>query len=220
MARRAGSGGREGRLPRTRRGDGPHEAVDPGRRGHESSGPTREDLGRRRTLEHLDASEDALLTVGTESETLGQEIEEAVGVFPELGAHLADRALVVEGLPAGGEQSSAEAVGQEAVVADADKALGEDVEQEAADELVKGKRQGSRPTAAVVFETEGDAGVVDVKQSVVRDRDAVGVAGEILQNRLGGLEGWLGVHDPLGAIGFTEELLEGRRLPTGGEPAV
>ena len=137
-----------------------------------------------------------------------------------LGARVGEPAFLIECFAAAGEESSAGAVGQEAVVADADEALGEDVEQETPDELGKGKRQSSRSTAAVVLEAEGDGSVVDVQQAVVRDGDAVGVAGEVLQDVLGVLEGGLGVDDPLGATGLAQELLEGLRVPVASESSM
>jgi hypothetical protein len=127
---------------------------------------------------------------------------------------------LIESTPATREQPGAGAVGEEAVVADADEALGQHVEQEAADEFGKGEGQSSRPTAAVVFEAEGDRGVIDVKQPVVRDGDAVGVPGEVLQDVLGTVEGWLCVDDPVGTAGIAEELLEGLGPPVAGESSV
>ncbi len=127
---------------------------------------------------------------------------------------------MIESTPATREQPGAGAVGEEAVVADADEALGQHVEQEAADEFGKGEGQSSRPTAAVVFEAEGDRGVIDVKQPVVRDGDAVGVPGEVLQDVLGTVEGWLCVDDPVGTAGIAEELLEGLGPPVAGESSV
>jgi hypothetical protein len=152
-----------------------------------------------------------------QTQTLGQEIEEALVVITQLGARVGDSVSLIERLAAAGEESSAGAVGQEAVVADADEALGEDVKQETPDELGNGQAQGSRSTTAVVLEAEGHPGVIDVKQPVVRDGDAVGVAGEVLQDVLGLLEGWLGVDDPLGATGLAQELLEGLGLSVAGE---
>jgi hypothetical protein len=74
--------------------------------------------------------------------------------------------------------------------------------------------------AAVVLEAEGDGGVIDVKQTVVRDGDAMGVAGEVPEDVLGSLEGWLGVDDPLGATGLAQQVLEGLGLPVAGELSV
>src|SRR5262249_60603642 len=72
----------------------------------------------------------------------------------------------------------ASAVGEEAVVADAMEAAGQDVDQEAADKLVDGERHhldAVAPISAVVLPPEGDAGVVEGDEPSVRDGDAVGV---------------------------------------------
>jgi cobalamin biosynthesis protein CbiG len=49
-----------------------------------------------------------------------------------------------------------------------------------------------RPSvAAVVLEAEGDATVIEANQSAVRDGDAVGVASEVGEHRLGPAKGGL-----------------------------
>jgi hypothetical protein len=55
---------------------------------------------------------------------------------------------------------------------------------------------------------------------VVGDRDAVGVAGKILQDVLGAVEGRLGINDPLSASCLVEEAVERRRAPVPSEAAV
>src|SRR5712691_3553468 len=93
----------------------------------------------------------------------------------------------------------ASAVGEKAVVADAMKAGGQDVDQEAADELVDGKRHYLGPVApvgAVILPPEGHAGVVEGDKPTVRDGDAVGVARQIGQHRLGPAKRALAVDDP------------------------
>ena len=168
----------------------------------------------------MDASEQAPAAVGTQTQTAGQEIEEQFTVSSVLGVWLGDRLRLTESVPAAREESGAGSVGEKAVVADSDEALGEDVKEEATYELLKRKRQSSDPTAAVILETEGDGPVVDVKQPVVGDRDAVCVAGEILQDVLGSVEGRLGVDDPLGAPCLVEEAVERIRAPVPSEAAV
>ena len=82
---------------------------------------------------------------------------------------------------------------------DAVEALGQDVEQEAADELVRLQRHRLVPIAAlepVVLPREGDAGVVGRDQAAVGDCDAVGVAREIGKHRLRSGEGPLAVDEP------------------------
>ena len=101
----------------------------------------------------MDASEHAFPAVGTQTQTAGQEIEEQLIVFSLLRVRLGDRLRLTESVPAAREESGAGSVGEKAVVTDSDKALGEDVEEEAADELLKRKRQRSDPMAAVVLES-------------------------------------------------------------------
>jgi len=92
----------------------------------------------------------------------------------------------------------AAAAGEQAIVTDAVEALGQNVEQEAADELVGAERHGTLPVGAVtaiILVAEGDAGVVERDQPAVRDRDAVGVARQVGEHRLRPGEGRLGVDD-------------------------
>ena len=85
---------------------------------------------------------------------------------------------------------------------DAVKAVGQHVDQEPADELVRGEPHHLLPVAgldAVVLPAEGDRLGVRADQAGVRDGDTVGVAAEIGQHRLGAAEGRLGVDHPLGS---------------------
>ena len=95
-----------------------------------------------------------------------------------------------------GQVGGATAVGEEPVVADAMEALRQHVHEEAADELVRGERHGLVPAGSldpVILELEGDALRIGRDQPAVGDRDAVGIAREIGQHRLGSGEGTLGV---------------------------
>src|SRR6195952_1745946 len=70
-----------------------------------------------------------------------------------------------------GEIGAAGDAGEQAVVADAVEALGQDVQEEAPDELVRGQRQGAvalRPVAAIVLDAEGDGGRVEADEPPVR----------------------------------------------------
>src|SRR5215212_6641124 len=76
------------------------------------------------------------------------------------------------------------AAGEQAVVADAVEAVGQDVQQEAADELVRREGHGLDPGAprravpgAVILPAERHAALVEGEEPAVRDRDPVGVAG-------------------------------------------
>ncbi len=72
--------------------------------------------------------------------------------------------------------------GQQPVVADAMKALRQNVEQEAPDELVCSERHCAvprLPVAAVILVPKGHAALVESDEPAVRDGDAMGVASEI-----------------------------------------
>ena len=82
-------------------------------------------------------------------------------------------------------------LGQQAVVADAVEAARQDMDQEAADELVDCQRHQFVSIAAfdpIVLPLEGDAVAVECDQAAVGDGDTVGVAGEIGKHRRGSAE--------------------------------
>jgi hypothetical protein len=81
-------------------------------------------------------------------------------------------------------------------MADAVEAPWQDVDEEAPDELVGIERHGlvsAGPVDPVVLDPEGDAVGVGPDQAAVGDGDAVGIAAEIGEHRLGPGEGFLGV---------------------------
>ena len=94
------------------------------------------------------------------------------------------------------------AAGQEPEVADAVEVAGQDVEQEASDELLGREGQGLEAAVmavmTVIAPAETDLAVLDSEEAVVGDGDAVGVAAEVVENLLRAGEGPLGVDDPLG----------------------
>jgi hypothetical protein len=189
-------------------------------RGQASGGDTSRLPVRRRPFEDLDAAEYALSAVRAQAQAGRQEVEERLAVVGVLGGELGGELWRAERIATGGEESGSASIGEEAVVADADEAFRKNVEQEAARELGQRERKGPSSSAAVVLEAEGDGLVVDVKEPVVGDRDAVGVAREVGQNVVGAVEGWLGVDDPLGATGVVEEALERDRSPVPWEASV
>src|ERR1700757_1065525 len=82
-------------------------------------------------------------------------------------------------------------LGRQAVVADAVEALGQDVDEEPADELVCGEGHALVSIWAldsVVLPLEGDAVLVGCDQAAIGDGNAVGIAGEIGQHRRGSAE--------------------------------
>src|SRR3954452_3168485 len=105
-----------------------------------------------------------------------------------------------EQAPDPGDVGDPRSAGEEAVVADAVEAVGQDVKQEAADELVRREGHGLDPRAsrravsgAVILPAERHAAVVEGEEPAVRDRDPVGVAGQIGEHRPRPREGPLGV---------------------------
>jgi hypothetical protein len=89
--------------------------------------------------------------------------------------------------------------GEQAVVADAVEAFGQDVAQETADELTGGKRHplvSGAAVGAIVLVAEGDAVLVERDQPAVGDGDAVGVARQIGEHRLGSAERGLCIDVP------------------------
>jgi hypothetical protein len=85
-----------------------------------------------------------------------------------------------------GDVLGTRAAGEEAVVADAVEAMRQDVDEEAADELVGCEGHDLLPFAtlgAIVLPLEGDAVAVERNQPAVGDGDAMGVAREAA-------EGW------------------------------
>jgi hypothetical protein len=84
-------------------------------------------------------------------------------------------------------------------MSDAVETAGQDVQEEAADELGGVERHGLEAVAAfdaIVFPLERDALVVERDEPGVGDRDAVGGAAEIGEDGLRSGEGPLGVDDP------------------------
>ena len=78
--------------------------------------------------------------------------------------------------------------GKQPVVANAVKALGQDVDQEPADELVGCERHrpvASRAIEPVILVLESDAVLVGRDEAAIGDGDAVGVARQIAQDLLG-----------------------------------
>jgi len=106
-------------------------------------------------------------------------------------------------------------LGEQAVVADAVQALGQDVDEEAADELVCCERHhlvaiGAFEPIVLVF--EADSVFVERDQPAVGDGDAVGVAGQIRQYRLGSGEGAFAVDVPSDLAQWRQQGDEGSSL--------
>src|SRR5271155_5669646 len=106
-------------------------------------------------------------------------------------------------------------LGEQAVVADAVQALGQDVDEEAADELVYCERHdlvaiGAFESIVLVF--EADSVFVEREQPAVGDGNAMGVAGQISQYGLGSGEGPFAVDVPSGLAQRRQQGGEGSAL--------
>lgn len=88
---------------------------------------------------------------------------------------------------------------QQTVMPDAVEPAQQDVEQEPLDERVGGECHDPLPlgaVAAIILVAKGDAFLVERDQPPVRDRDPVGLARQIGEDRLWSREGWLGIDHP------------------------
>src|ERR1700757_370603 len=105
----------------------------------------------------------------------------------------------VQELAHGVNRFGAIAAGEQAIVAYAVEALGQDVDEEAADELVNVERHrgvAARSLDPVVLDLEGDPPPVERDQAAVGDGDTVGVARQIGEHGLGASERALGIDEP------------------------
>src|SRR6266581_6070241 len=97
-----------------------------------------------------------------------------------------------------GQERGASAIGQEAERADADKAAGQDVEQEAAQELLRIERHHSLLIpVGIILPTESYLVMLESHEAMVGDGHAMGITGEIAEHMMRTAEGWLGVDDPV-----------------------
>ena len=77
-------------------------------------------------------------------------------------------------------------------MANANQTLGQNVDQESAQELICGDGHDLLLAAVrIVFPAKRDTIILERNQSMVRDGDAVRIASEIVQNTLGTAEGGL-----------------------------
>lgn len=90
------------------------------------------------------------------------------------------------------------AISEKAEVTDTHEAIGQDVEEEAADEFVGLKRDGlfSIPIFSISI-AQDNLAVLDVEDAVVGESHAVGVAAEVIEHGPGGGERLFRVNDPV-----------------------
>jgi len=98
---------------------------------------------------------------------------------------------------ASGEFLLAVAGGQQAVMAQSYEALWQDMQEEAAQELVAAECQRLLlVVVGIVLVVETNRAIVDGKQTVITDGDPMAVAAEVAQNLLWACKGVLGVDVP------------------------
>jgi hypothetical protein len=88
-------------------------------------------------------------------------------------------------------------VGDKAEVTDTHEAIGQDMEQEAANKFLGLQRYRlfSIPVFAISI-AQGDFPVFDLENAIIGERHAVGVAAEVVKDGLGRAERFFGVDDP------------------------
>jgi len=97
-----------------------------------------------------------------------------------------------------GQESGAPPIGQEPERPDADKAAGQDVEQEAAQELLRTECHHSLfIPVGIILPAESNLVMLESHESMVGDGNAMGIAGEIAEHMMGTAEGGLGIDDPV-----------------------
>src|SRR5262249_4456822 len=110
-------------------------------------------------------------------------------------------------------------IGEEAVVTDAMKIVGQGMDQEAADELVGVECHqlvASVALGPVILPFESDALAGESDEPAIGNSSAVGVAGQVGEDSVGSAKRPLGIDHPFGLAQCGEEGLEGCRLGEGG----
>jgi hypothetical protein len=123
--------------------------------------------------------------------------------------------------PGGGELGVDVSGGEQAMMADLDEALGEDVQHEAPEKLVDVEGD-----ARLASRAEGDVASVEGDESLIAEADTVGVLVEVGEDPRVVAEGRLAVDDPPEALELVAEtaeslaVLEGRGGPVEAELSV
>jgi hypothetical protein len=104
------------------------------------------------------------------------------------------------------KQSTAAAAGEEAEMADADKATREYMQQEATQEFIDVKSQESLfVLVSGVSPAERDLVILEGNEPAIGDRNAMGVCAEITQHLIGSTERWLAVDHPARRIKLADQ---------------
>ena len=93
----------------------------------------------------------------------------------------------------------ADTISQKPVVSDALETPGEHVEEKAPEKFDRVQCECALPVPPlVILPAKGHCGILTGEQPAMRDRHAMGVAGEVVENMLRACERPFGVDDPLG----------------------
>jgi hypothetical protein len=104
---------------------------------------------------------------------------------------------------------------------DAHEARGQDMQQEAADELGSIERHDPLlGVVAIILPAERDVPLFECEQAMMGDGDLMRVTAEMLQHLGGTAEGGFGRDDPLGVTTACEPLGEGVRISGNAEQGV
>ena len=145
---------------------------------------------------HGDDAERAVIAVGTAAGIASREAP--IEVLPRLTlsmVRLRGRGRI-EKLACSRDETRATAVGLETEVPDTDKAVRDDVQKESVDEIRGLERESPSCIAALsVAVAKGHGLAVEVLQTTVRQRNAVNVPSEVLEDFVSAA-GLLGVDDP------------------------
>ena len=110
------------------------------------------------------------------------------------------------------------AIGKQAVMTNAVKAVWNGVKQETADELVGIERQYLLPAArSIILPSECDSIAIDADEPRIGDGNGMGVTAEIGQHLFGAGKRRLGIDDPVDATRCFDNVIERRRI---GRPAM
>ncbi len=162
--------------------------------------PKREGAAADRGGQDLDAPHGSCRAGWADMERAPSQSLVAVVRVGQQGEHRRQGRRGVEELAAAGQLGLAAMVAEQSIVADALEAVGQDMQQEASDELVRVEGHDLAATVVpVVLPAEGDGAVPDLGQAGVGDGDAVGVAAEVVEHLLWPAEGRLGIDDPVDA---------------------
>src|SRR5262249_21594722 len=135
-------------------------------------------------------------------------LAEGASWFCSDGAGKLSEQLAAEGYP-----GSAEAIGEQSEVTDAHECLGQNMQEEATQELASAELHVTvLATVGVVLPAKSDVLVIEGQQSMIGNGHAMGVPPKIVQHLHRATEGWLGIDDPILTVQATQQLRKLSRI--------